>query len=320
MQPAKLWLSRYAKFLVVYALFLITVGGTVTTHKAGLSVPDWPTSFGHNMFTLPFHLWKGDVLLEHSHRLIGSVMGMLVIGLFLWTMKVERRQWVGRLTWLALVLVIIQGIMGGLRVTERSIAWAIIHGCTAQAFLCLLLLIAAVLSPEWTRPLAARADPARIAAWRPWAWVVVGAVFVQLVLGALVRHLEAGLAIPTFPLTPEGGFMPAVHSLRTDIHFTHRFWALVVAILVGVLVTKVIRASRADRRFLRPAVALAALLVVQILLGATIIWSRRAFEPTTLHVVNGAVVLAVSFLLGLRANHFAAKRNDQSFAAASLRA
>ncbi len=315
MQPAKLWLSRYAKFVVVFTLFLISVGGTVTTKKAGLAVPDWPTSFGYNMFTLPFHFWEGDALLEHSHRLVGSVMGMLVIGLLIWTACVERRSWVKQLTWVALVMVIVQGIMGGLRVTELSIAWAIVHGCTAQAFLCLLLLIAVALSPEWDRPLAASVSPARVANWRHWAWIVVGAVFLQLFLGAFMRHIDAGLAIPTFPLTPEGTFMPTVHNKHVDIHFAHRFWALVVTVLVGILTTKVLRSAWAERRFRRPALGLIVLLIVQIALGASIIWTQRASHPTTLHVVNGAVVLALSFLLGIRANRFSKAHNDQPFSA-----
>ena len=317
MQPAKIWLSRYAKFVVAFTLLLISFGGTVTTKKAGLSVPDWPTSFGHNMFTLPFHLWEGDVFWEHSHRLIGSVMGMLIIGLVIWIMCLERRTWVKNLAWASLVIVIIQGVMGGLRVTELSIVLAIIHGCTAQAFFCLVLLIAMALSPEWTRPLASGIAPARVASLKSWSWVLVGAIFIQLILGAIMRHIDAGLAIPTFPLTPEGTFMPREHNMHVDIHFAHRFWAIVVTVLVGILVTKVLRNVASERRFSRPALTLVVLLVVQIALGAAIIFTQRASHPTTSHVVNGALVLALGVVIAVRSNRFSTLDHDQPFSASA---
>jgi cytochrome c oxidase assembly protein subunit 15 len=208
--------------------------------------------------------------------------------------------------------------MGGLRVTELSITLAIIHGCTAQLFFCLLLLIAMALSPEWTRPLAPSVVPTRVASLKPWAWVVVASIFVQLILGAVMRHLDAGLAIPTFPLTPQGTFMPTEHNMHVDIHFAHRFWAIVVTVLVGILVTKVLRAARSDRRFSRPALTLVVLLIVQIALGAAIIFTQRASHPTTSHVVNGALVLALSVVLAVRSNRFSSiDKNDQPFSASA---
>jgi len=304
MQPANLWLSRYAKLVVIVTLALITVGGTVTTHKAGLAVPDWPTSFGHNMFALPWEYWEGDALLEHSHRLLGSVLGMLIIGLLIWVLKAEARPWVRKLAWASLVLVIAQGIMGGKRVTDISVEWAIIHGCTAQAFFCLTILIALALSPEWTRPLTGGVNPQAIKGWKTLAWVGVAAIFIQLILGAVMRHLDAGLAIPTFPLMPDGSFFPKVHDARIDIHFTHRLWAVVVTGIVAVLVAKVMHLSGGDRRLSRPSLTLAALVITQIALGASIIRTTRAPHPTTLHVVNGAIVLGLCFMLAVRANRF----------------
>jgi cytochrome c oxidase assembly protein subunit 15 len=302
MQPANLWLSRYAKFVVAFTLLLISVGGTVTTKKAGLSVPDWPTSFGHNMFTLPFHFWEGDVFWEHSHRLIGSVMGMLIIGLVIWVCCAEKRKWVKNLAWLSLVVVIIQGLMGGYRVTELSILLAIIHGCTAQFFFCLVLFIAMVLSPEWKRPLASSVSPNRVALLKPWAWGLVAAIFIQLILGAVMRHLDAGLAVPTFPYTP----FPSEHNLQIEVHIAHRLWAIVVSVIAVILVTKVLSVGGGERRFRRPAWTLVALLVIQIALGWMIIETQRKPHPTTSHVVNGALVLAVSVVLAVRSNRFSA--------------
>jgi cytochrome c oxidase assembly protein subunit 15 len=238
-------------------------------------------------------------------------MGILIIGLVIWVMRVERRTWVKNLAWSSLVLVIIQGLMGGYRVTELSIVLAIIHGCTAQLFFCLMVLMAMALSPEWDRPLESRITPARVASLKSWSWAVVGAIFIQLVLGAVMRHLDAGLAIPTFPLTPEGTFMPREHNMHVDIHFAHRFWAIIVTLLVGVLVTKVFRNAASERRFSRPALTLVALLVIQIALGAAIIFTQRASHPTTSHVVNGALVLGLGVLLAIRSNRFSALDSDQ---------
>lgn len=303
MQPANLWLSRYAKFVVAATFFLIFIGGMVTSLNAGLAVPDWPTTFGYNMFAFPISRWKGLVFWEHSHRVIASVLGMLTTGLAIWIWCGDRRAWVKKLGGAALVLVIAQGIMGGYRVTEISTTLAIIHGCTAQLFLCLLVYIALTLSPAWTRPVAAEALEG-IPKWRSWAWVVVAAVFVQLILGAIMRHLHAGLAIPTFPLTPEGTLMPREHNMLVDIHFSHRFWAVVVTGLIVVLATKVLRAARGEGRFSYPAIGLLLLLVVQLAFGASIIWLARAPIPTSLHVLNGAAVLVLSVVLAIRASHF----------------
>ncbi len=133
----------------------------------------------------------------------------------------------------ALVLVIIQGIMGGLRVTKLSIVLAMVHGCTAQIFLCLLTLIAVVLSPAWNTapPLQPSGQQGNWQSFRNFTWLFTGAVYVQLVLGAVMRHMGAGLAIPTFPLMPDGSLFPTVHNPMIDAHFAHRLWAVPVTIL-----------------------------------------------------------------------------------------
>lgn len=300
MHSVNVWLSRYAKLIVATTFCLIFLGGMVTSLDAGLSVPDWPTSFGYNMFTFPISRWKGLVFWEHTHRLVASGLGLLIIGLTIWVFKVDRRSSARKLSVAALVLVIIQGLMGGFRVTEISTTLAIVHGVTAQAFFCLLILLAATLSPAWNQPLEGGSTPAQVYAWRRWGWALVISLFIQLILGAMMRHWHAGLAIPTFPLTPQGTFFPVAHDKMVDIHFSHRFWAIIVTLVAAVTCTKALRSSGGEERIQLPALAVLLLIVVQILLGASVIWLQRAPIPTSLHVVNGALILGFSFYLALQ--------------------
>ncbi len=137
-------------FVSVATFCLIILGGTVTSHGVGLSVPDWPRSLGHNMFLLPPSMWKGGILYEHTHRLLGTVVGVLsiIVAILLWRTQAARPwlRWFGVAT---LVMVIAQGVMGGLRVTEISEVWGVFHAITAQIFLCMTVVIAAATSRWW---------------------------------------------------------------------------------------------------------------------------------------------------------------------------
>ena len=316
METENFWLSRFAK-LVVFATFcLILLGGMVTSLGAGLAVPDWPTTYGYNMFAFPLSRWVGPVFWEHCHRLVASLIGFLTIALAVWTWRAERRRWVSALALGALALVIVQGILGGLRVTHLSIALAMVHGCVAQAFLCVLTLLALALAPSWETPLSHGVPEGWVRSWKPWAWLLAGAVYLQLILGAVMRHLGAGLAIPTFPLSGQGTLIPRVHNPMVDIHFAHRVWALVVTGLALVVVAKVIVSVRAgnrvETRLLRPALWLTGLLSMQIVLGASVIWLMRSPLPTSLHVLNGAAVLMISFILAVRGSRFAFLANQSA--------
>ena len=307
MQSENIWLSRFSKFIVAFTFGLIFLGGMVTSMNAGLAVPDWPTSFGYNMFTFPISRWVDDVFWEHSHRLVASALGFLIIIQTVWVWRVEKRGWVKWLAVAALLLVIAQGIMGGLRVTKLSIGLAMVHGCTAQMFLCLVTLIAVVLSPAWGRP-APAGVVGRSDAWqnfKKYAWLFTGAVYAQLILGAIMRHLGAGLAIPTFPLMPDGSWYPKVHNAMVDIHFGHRMWAIPVTILCIIVVVKAWRIAAGNVQVTRPALLLSGLIIIQISLGASIIWLQRAPIPTSLHVMNGAAILVTSFILSVKAARFA---------------
>jgi cytochrome c oxidase assembly protein subunit 15 len=305
---ANRWLGRYAKLIVVIAFWLIFTGGHTTTSGAGMAFPDWPLSNG----SLNPAGWLTDffMLLEHGHRLTAGLVATMVSGLFGWVLI--RRATLPRaafpLALGALIGVLAQAVLGGLRVvldpqgiaaTTGNVAtvFRILHGCFAQVELGVVVALAAVLSPVWPS-LVAQPNFRRVARL---AWAVAVLVFFQLIVGATMRHLGAGLAIPTYPLTPDGGFMPKVHNAFVDLNFTHtRFGAVVVTLGVLWLARCALRSDEA--RLGRPALLLLALVGVQFALGVFVIWHLRPPVLTTLHVVNGAAVLAVTVLLAVRAS------------------
>ena len=236
--PYRPWLHRYAIGLVAATFLLVVAGGTVTSRDAGLAVPDWPTTFGHNMFLFPLSQWTGDVLWEHAHRLLGSLVGVLCIGMAAWLWVVERhRPWLRRAGPALLAFVIVQGVLGGLRVTQLSLTLAVIHGVAAQVFLCLTVLVAAATGRHCVPGLCGRCGydlrgsdgatcpecgagmgtPTRAGAdgaprrpdelLRPAVATALLLLVTQLTLGAVMRHTGAGLAIPDFP-AHYGGLLP----------------------------------------------------------------------------------------------------------------
>ena len=305
-------LAIYAKCVVAATFALIFIGGLVTSNNAGMAVPDWPLSFG----SLNPEGWWGNipVRLEHGHRLFASGVGLLVTVLFGWVWFGGKHPRALRvLTLVALIGVIAQGVLGGLRVTietggnpHLALRLRILHACVAQAELCLLVAIATLLSRGWITSVWTAAG-ANFSAIRRLAWTVVAAVYGQLIVGAAMRHIGAGLAISTFPAAnAEGGFMPAVHNKFVDLNFTHtRFGAGLVTLLILTLALLVLRRARGEVRLTSPAIGLLGLVLVQVSLGVYVIWYVKPITLTTIHVVNGAAVLALSLLLALRASRFA---------------
>src|SRR3954465_11464678 len=145
------WLHRFAWFTSIATLFLICSGGMVTSKGVGLAVPDWPTTFGYNMFLFPVSRWVGGIFFEHTHRLIASTVGFLTIILAIWIWRVDSRRWMRNLGWSALGAVILQGILGGLRVTMMKDEIGIFHALLAQAFLGILIVIPLATSRLWKR-------------------------------------------------------------------------------------------------------------------------------------------------------------------------
>src|SRR5689334_23713634 len=186
-------LHRFAKLVVACTVVLILAGSLVTSHDAGLSVPDWPTSYGWNMFTFPPSMWVANILYEHGHRLIASTVGFLTIVLVVWTWVAEPRRWVRWLAVTALLAVVAQGVLGGLTVLfflPPAISTA--HAGLAEIYFCLVVSFALFTSPGWTYGLPVRDDPTL----RRMATLTTVAIYAQVLIGATMRHTGAGLAIP----------------------------------------------------------------------------------------------------------------------------
>jgi cytochrome c oxidase assembly protein subunit 15 len=253
------------------------------------------------LFSRPEYQQTGKLIIMHVN--IWSFAAAFVI-MLLTTEKDRWRHGKPWLQWLgfgAFLLVCVQGTLGGLRVTEVSTVLAMIHACTAQAFLCLTVVIAAALSPRWDETVfAMRASRQGLSLVKALAWTLVGAVYCQLMIGAVMRHMHAGLSIPDFPLA-FGRLIPPMINGRVEIHFAHRVGALVVTVIAITLMTVVLKAARPHRRLTRPALGLIAAVAAQVALGASVIWLRRDPVITSLHVVNGAAVLTTALLLAMRA-------------------
>src|SRR5204863_1385694 len=193
------WLNRFAWFTALATLLLICSGGMVTSKGVGLAVPDWPTTFGYNMFLFPVSKWIGGVLFEHTHRLIASTVGFLTIILAIWLWRTEDRHSVKMLGLIAVAGVVLQGILGGLRVTMLKDEIGIFHACLAQAFLGLIVFIALATSEFWQTISTVVIDRKSFAAVRSVAVVTTIAIYLQLALGATMRHQHRDLAILDFP-------------------------------------------------------------------------------------------------------------------------
>ena len=320
------FLRAFAWFTAVATLLLICSGGMVTSKGAGLAVPDWPTTFGYNMFFFPFSKWVGGIFFEHTHRLIASTVGFLTLILALWLAFSDVPRWVKRLGWVSLGAVVLQGVLGGLRVTLMAAQIGIFHACVAQVFFALLVLIALALSSFWQRlyELVVRQD------YRPLAR---GAIFIsliiyaQLALGATMRHQHRDLSISDFPLA-YGQILP-----RTDpatlsrinaererlalsevtagqiwLQMAHRFGALVIGISIFAF-WLVVRRRRSGARPLGALSTFWLLLVLtQIVLGGWTILSNKAADIATAHVAVGAITFVTGVAISaiaLRLQHLA---------------
>ena len=189
-------LHRFSQFLVACTVVLILAGSLVTSHDAGLSVPDWPTSYGWNMFTFPPSMWVANILFEHGHRLIASAVGFLTVVLVIWLWVADTPRWLRWLGAAAIAAVIAQGLLGGLTVLFfLPPAMSTAHAALAEIFFCITVSIAQFTSPDW------RGHPAPVAddRLRRGATLTVALVYCQILVGATMRHTGAGLAIPDFP-------------------------------------------------------------------------------------------------------------------------
>ena len=300
------WLHRFAKLLAAATLVLITAGGLVTSTGSGLSVPDWPTTYGWSMFTFPLSRWVGGIVYEHGHRLIASTVGLLTIVLVIWTWMNEKRLWVRALSFIALLAVIAQGILGGITVLlQLPPAVSIGHAGLAQLFFCAVVSLALFTSPGWVKGYGETqgSTVASDGGLRRLAIVTTAVVFLQILIGATMRHTGAGLAIPDFPLA-FGRIIPPINFLmnpNVGVHFLHRVVALVAAGLILATAWRVRARHRSSPQLVRPALLGSHLVLVQIALGGLVVLSGRNVIINTAHVANGALVLATMVVLTLRA-------------------
>jgi cytochrome c oxidase assembly protein subunit 15 len=291
-----IWLHRYAKLLALSTVLLIAAGGMVTSTDSGLSVPDWPNTYGQFMFSYPVEKMVGGIFYEHGHRLIASTVGLLTIGLAVWTWRVDERRWVRRLAVAALGTVVVQGLLGGVTVLLLLPAPVSIgHAGLAQLFFCLTITIALCTSPGWRAPNATGDDP-RL---QQLATLTTVLIFGQILLGATMRHIEAGMAIPDFPLA-YGRALPPFWSAGIAVHFAHRVGAIVITLAILAAAHHAWHHRPADPRLRRPALLLVLLVATQVTLGAYVVWSGLQPIINTAHVVNGALLLATSVVLTLR--------------------
>src|SRR5437016_9199397 len=182
-------LHRFALFTACCTAFLIFVGGLVTSTQSGLSVPDWPTTYGSNMFTFPLSKWVGGIFYEHTHRIVASFVGFLTIILTVWIWLAEKRVWLRWLSAAALSAVILQGVLGGITVLFLLPApISTLHACLAQTFFCLVIAIAVFTSPQWKRGLPTIKSHAESIPVPALCAATTTAVYFQLILGALMRH------------------------------------------------------------------------------------------------------------------------------------
>ncbi|MCA9286311.1 MAG: COX15/CtaA family protein [Phycisphaerales bacterium] len=293
------WPGVFALVAAGTVFLLLITGGLVTGLEAGLAVPDWPNSFGHNMLLYPLSEMKGGVYYEHAHRLYGMLVGLTTITLVYVVWRSDRRRWVKWIAVAALAMVCIQGLMGGLRVTGRltlsaesselapSIALAIVHGVFGQVVFATLALLAAFTSTAWTTG-PGPAPSAAAKGDRTTTVILVVAIVLQLVLGACYRHLQ----------TTESQPMWALHG-----HLTVAALVATMALVVGLRAWGTHGESPVMRRL---GLALVALTGFQIVLGiaalAAVLLRSGPRIPvyevvlTSAHQATGALVLATGAL------------------------
>ena len=386
------WLHRFAVLTALATLGLICIGGLVTSHEAGMSVPDWPNSYGYNMFLFPPSKWIGGILYEHTHRLLASTVGLLIVALTRWLGGRESRRTMAivgalemvagivvmagvisfipqadqkatggflmgiggiillaglvwfrnersanplpQLGWLALALVQVQGLLGGLRVVLFKNQIGIFHAALAQLFFVLLCAIALMTGKWWLKP--ERRAPARPEGANQtkvkWASGVLirrlfiattALIFLQLILGATMRHQHAGLSIRDFPLA-YGKLWPAtdpasiahynehrveitdynpITAFQVQLQMVHRLVALLILAAVAFCAWKSWRKFSWSSPTTKVAALWLGLILCQVVLGAATVLSGKAADIATAHVLVGALSLATGAILSIIAFH-----------------
>lgn len=317
----------FAWFVCAYLVVLIFLGGQVKSHEAGLSVPDWPLTYGQNPITYPLSEWKGGIFYEHLHRLVAGTAGMLSLALCVWLFVIAAPLRHRTVSLLTVAAVVAQAVLGGMTVWyQLPVLISSSHATLAQTYLLLHVVLAYAMTREYARRKETPQALAHDGAAFRMALVLVALIYGQLLLGAVMRHTESGLAIPDFPTTAgsmvprfddaalawvndwrfnkelEAGVpLPPVSREQMLIHFAHRAGAFVVA---GYILFFFWWLRRHAERFplaAETAPLLVGVVLIQVMLGATVIWTTRLPIITSIHVATGAFLLALACLLALRA-------------------
>jgi cytochrome c oxidase assembly protein subunit 15 len=358
-------LRVFSILTAVMTFMLVWVGGLVTSHGAGMAVPDWPNTYGYNMFFFPISKWIGGIFYEHSHRLIASGVGFLTtilafwlfgyksrkllraigvlflvvgvvlaiakparlgedlmlagIGLaglvasFVWPRCEPAPKWLRTLGVIAFVAVVIQGVLGGLRVTQMKDELGIFHATLAQLFFCLISSIALFQTKFWKK-----LQSINVPSWLHVLYLGTTALILgQLILGATMRHQHAGLSIPDFPLAygklwPDTDAQSVAHynQIRTEVEgyqfitagqvilqMVHRIVALAIVIAVLTCFIRTLRQFGWSSLLTKWSCGWFLLICTQALLGAATIWTGKSADIATLHVACGALSLLSGALL-----------------------
>jgi len=295
------WLHAYATFVACSTFLLIVAGALVTGNDAGLSVPDWPTSFGS--FRMPRMV--GGVKYEHGHRMIAGAVGILTLILALWIWRIEPRRWVRRLGGTAVLAIVAQASLGGITVLfYLPVTISVSHACLAQLFFCIGVSLALFTGRGWRWDETEFEDTSN-PSLRRLSVATTALVFIQLLLGAAFRHHGSGI-VP------------------------HILVAGLVTIGVLWLLARILAQFSSQPRLKRAAFLLTGLLVVQVFLGIgsylMLLSARNAPQPlpsvvavTTTHVAVGALVLASSLLLTFKTYRYVG-HPGRAFAAPAMAA
>jgi heme a synthase len=324
-----LWPHRFAVLLTCATFPLIWVGGLVTTYDAGMAVPDWPTTYGYNLFLYPWQTWllgPWELFIEHGHRLLGATVGMLTIALAVVVWARDPRRWMRWMVLAALAGVVLQGVLGGLRVRLDARLLAQIHGCVGPAFFALAAALAVVTSRRWRVGWAMPTDDAKMvgnahptSTLHRLATTTAAIAYVQLLLGSQLRHVQ---------VTADGTVF------RIAVWF-HLLVAFTLAVHVIMLQVRVWREAAGNTWLRRPASLLLGLIGAQLALGcgawvvnygwpawlgdyswtASYVVRRESFwqaTVTTAHVATGSLILAVAVVMALRAWNEASRRPEST--------
>lgn len=309
-------LHWFAVLTAFVTFLLIGLGGLVTSHGAGMSVPDWPNTYGYNMFAFPIKDWVGGIFYEHTHRLLATAVGLLTTIQAVWLWLKDPRKWMHWLGVAAFFGVVLQGILGGLRVILHMDSLGIFHATIAQLYLVLMCAIAVFTSRLWQELAVNRKKIIVPRDLRNLVLATTLLILIQLIIAATMRHQHAGLAIPDFPaaygqLWPDTSPSAVAHynaqrvsvtdeasitAFQIKLQMVHRAVALMIAILTAACVWLAWRRLGSRDSLTKLAIGWLALIFVQVGLGAWTIWSNKAADVATLHVMVGALSLVTGAL------------------------